>query len=73
MAAEAATTRGGGAVRGLAWVVEDIREVIREDIREVTRGVLGLTPPTASEVSEARGLTMTSPTEAGVCWAPRPL
>ena len=69
MAAGAATTRGGGAVPDPAWVVEDIREVTRG----VTREVLGLTPPTASEVSEARGLTMTSPTEAGVCWAPRPL
>ena len=39
MAAEAATTRGGGAVLDRAWVVEVTREVTREVIREVTRGV----------------------------------
>ena len=58
----AATTREDGAV--LAWG-EVITEVIREG--------LALTPLTASEVTEARAPALTSQTEAGVCWAPRPL
>ena len=61
--AVAAITRGGGAVLASVGVITE----------EDTRGGPALTLLTDSEVTEARAPAMTFLTEAGVCWAPRPL